>query len=177
MEKNERVRRPRFSLVLKTNGDDSIIIERFFNIKDFNPESIHSIDISYVCDWARDSIGDVLKRQSMKMLWNSYDEYSDEPVTRTFEKTDKKLCLELRYGRTLINTRLLDVSMYPKEVTDNIYLKEDFPFYIQEISNVLQMQTKDLTRSYSKTKLFVFSKNIKTDYTKIKQTINSFRND
>lgn len=174
MEKT--IKRPKFSLVLKMN-DDNIIIERFFNVKEFNPETIHSLDLTYTCDWIKESIIYLFKKESMRLMWLKYDEYAEPKTEEKEQKTEKYFILELRYGKTLINSRIVDVTFFPKEVTENVYLKEVFPNYIQELTNVLSIQNKELTRKYLKQNLANIPNHIRCDYRKIKNTFNSFKND
>jgi len=171
-----KIKKPKFSLVLRTG--EGIIIERFFNVRNFNPETIHSLDLTFTCDWIKDSILYHLKKESMKFMWSNYNEYAEPNLNNKVEiKQERKFYLELKYGRTLINIRELDVTLFPKETLENVFLKDEFPKYIQELNDVLAIENKQLTRKYLNQKLYDIPSHIKTDYRKIKTTVNNFKNE
>jgi hypothetical protein len=63
----------RFEFVLKLNKD--IIVQRFFNVRNFNEKSTKSLFLKSTTDDVVDIIRKDILRKSVDHLWNNYDPY------------------------------------------------------------------------------------------------------
>jgi hypothetical protein len=74
---NEEVSAETFKYALKISDSskesDDFIIERNFSVKNFNRNSLHSLNIvQKVDDWAYD-IQDIIKRKDQNQMWDEYE--------------------------------------------------------------------------------------------------------
>lgn len=63
----------RFEFVLKLNKD--IIVQRFFNVRNFNDKSTKSLFMKSTTDSVVDIIKRDIRKKSVDHLWNNYDPY------------------------------------------------------------------------------------------------------
>ena len=66
----------KFEFVLYINGN--IVVQRYFTVKDFNKDSIRSLDIKYCVDNCVRMIENNLKEKTFEYLYKSYNPYKEQ---------------------------------------------------------------------------------------------------
>jgi hypothetical protein len=124
----------RFEFVLKINGR-GIICQRYFDIRDFNEDSINSLEMKELMDVvmgmnndAAGSMGIIpkhLKQKSKELLWRNYKPWkvNNENDNRSINEKNDVLTFEFRVdGRTVASSHI-SANVFPPKVRYKINIK------------------------------------------------------
>lgn len=161
--KRKKFEQERFEFMLRINGHP--ICQRYFGIRDFNSDSIQSLEIKEMIDsiagmnngntGSMGLIPDFLKKESRDYLWNYYNPYKvqiKEEINQRdiFEKEDV-FTFEFRVdGKTVIETEFTG-NYFPPRVRYQVNIKDIIPDIISEIRNTLSKNS--YTDEYAETNL------------------------
>lgn len=144
----------KFEFLLLINGN--IICQRYFNVKDYNPNVVNSYDLKECADRCADLITgegssdlpskSTLKGKTWDYLWNSYNPYLDEypPCdTKNIYDDEDLFTFQIRVNGHSIIEKIFTGNHYPPKVRYDV----DIRSVISEIINDVQetMCEKDLT--------------------------------
>ena len=142
----DKLKDQRFECVLYINNH--IICQRFFNIRDFNEESLKSFELKELMD-VLCSYNDVegqmgvipthLKNKSVDYLWSTYNPYSlqtEQPSKNLFEKLDD-FQFEIRVDKRPVAKSVFSGNYFPQKVRYAVDIKEIIPTIMFEIREFL----------------------------------------
>ena len=140
----KRVEEQRFEFVLYINKH--IICQRYFSIKDFNEDSINSLELKElmdkivgVNDYPLGIIPNHLKKKSEEYLWKFYNPYNKQtevPVKNNFEKEDI-YDFEIIVDKFVIAQSFFSGNFFPPQVRYQVDIKDLIPQIINEIKETL----------------------------------------
>lgn len=144
---NKKVEEQRFEFVLYINKH--IICQRYFSIRDFNEDSIYSLELKELMDRIvgmngtdYGSMGLItrhLKLKSIDHLWESYNPYyqqKEENYKDIFEKEDI-FDFEIRVDRNVVAQSTFSGNFFPQRVRYQVDIKELIPNIIGIIKDTL----------------------------------------
>lgn len=150
----KRVEEQRFEFVLYINKH--IICQRYFSIKDFNEDSINSLELKElmdkivgVNDYPLGIIPNHLKKKSEEYLWKFYNPYNKQtevPVKNNFEKEDI-YDFEIIVDKFVIAQSFFSGNFFPPQVRYQVDIKDLIPQIINEIKETLSK--KNYTTKYA----------------------------
>lgn len=150
----KRVEEQRFEFVLYINKH--IICQRYFSIKDFNEDSITSLELKElmdkivgVNDYPLGIIPNHLKKKSEEYLWKFYNPYNKQtevPVKNNFEKEDI-YDFEIIVDKFVIAQSFFSGNFFPPQVRYQVDIKDLIPQIINEIKETLSK--KNYTTKYA----------------------------
>ena len=152
----KKVDEQRFEFVLYINKH--IICQRYFNIKDFNEDSLNSLEIKELMDrlvgmnngqfGTLGLIPDHLKKKSVEYLWKFYNPYNPQPEPQyknIFEKEDI-YDFEIRVDKDAVAQSTFSGNFFPPQIRYQVDIKELIPNIINEIKDSLSK--KNYTTEY-----------------------------
>lgn len=138
----------RFEFILYINNH--IICQRYFHIRDFNEESIDSLEMKTlmdeICGMNLGEFGDVgiipkhLKTKSIDFLWNTYNPYSDYQEQRNPTEKDDNFQFEIKVDKKLVGKSIFNGNLFPPKVRYAVDIKEIIPLIMSEIRHSLSQK-------------------------------------
>jgi hypothetical protein len=156
----KKIEEQRFEFVFYINKH--IICQRYFGIKDFNEDSIYSLEIKELMDrivgMGNDGsnmglITASFKSKSIDYLWKFYNTYNPpkaEPYKNNFEKEDF-FDFEIRIDKEVVAASTFSGNFFPPQVRYQVDIKELIPNIISEIKDTLSK--KSYTFNYADVEL------------------------
>jgi hypothetical protein len=141
----------RYQFVLYIN--DNIICQRYFNIFEFNEESLNSIEIKDLMqsiagmnNGDHGSLGIIpryLQKKSLTYLWDNYNPYSnqqDENNKNIFERKDN-FQFEIKVDNKTIAKTEFSGNYFPPKIRYAVDVREIIPDIMSEIRFFLSQKT------------------------------------
>lgn len=142
-ENTRKFEEQRFEFVLFIN--DHIICQRFFDIRNFNEDSIKSLELKDLMDniigvnngdFGRlGIIPNFLKKKSQTYLWDNYNPYHNQKDETTKTSTDKidNFQFEIKVDKKVVSKGIFSGNLFPPKVRYSVDIKEIIPSIINEI--------------------------------------------
>ncbi len=145
----------RFEFILYIN-QTKFIVQRFFDIRDFNEESLKSLELKELMDNIAginiDSIGGMgiipkfLKQKSIDYLWNNYNPYyvqQEEVSKNNYDKIDN-FQFEIRVDKRTVAKSEFSGNIFPPKVRYDVNIKEIIPSIMTEIRHFLAQKNYNI---------------------------------
>jgi len=139
----KKVEEQRFEFILYIN--DHIICQRYFNIRDYNEDSVKSLEMKDLMDnivgmnnGDFGSLGIIpryLKNKSVDYLWDNYNPYmpqKEETVKNIFEKLDN-FQFEIKIDKVSVAKSEFCGNFFPPKVRYAVDVREIIPSIMSEI--------------------------------------------
>jgi hypothetical protein len=146
----KKIEEQRFEFVLYINNH--IICQRYFNIKDFNEESIKSLEMKELmdalCGMNNGEFGEMgivpnfLKAKSRDYLWANYNPYATTQELNPrniFEKIDD-FQFEIKVDKKTVGKSMFSGNYFPPKVRYAVDIKEIIPTIMNEIRYFLSLK-------------------------------------
>ena len=156
----KKLEEQRFEFVFYINKH--IICQRYFSIKDYNEDSVYSLEMKELMDRLvaiDDGYGRMgiipanLKEKSEDYLWkffNSYAEPKAEEYKNIFEKEDI-FDFEIKVDKMTVAQSFFSGNFFPPQIRYQVDIKELIPSIISEIKDAMSL--KNYTTSYANVEL------------------------
>lgn len=132
-----------FLLTLEKN----IVCQRFFNVREYNPQIRHSMDLYYVVKNICDEISEDLKIKTMDYLYDNMDFFYDSDDSETkLDNTQECFVLEIKLGDEVFIRSMFPANYYHPKVRYAVDIRPYLKRYLSELTNVLS--SKDLETTY-----------------------------
>lgn len=142
-----------FEFILYINN--KIICQRFFSIRDYNEDSLESIQLKEmmdsICGMNNGEFGQMgilpnfLKEKTQEYLWNNYNPYGvsqSQEVRSIYEKVDD-FQFEVRVNKKTAVKTTFSGNFFPPKVRYAVDIKEIMPSIISEIRYYLSQNNYD----------------------------------
>lgn len=146
----KKIEEQRFEFVLYIN--DHIICQRYFNVREYNPDSIKSLEMKELIDRiAGLNIGTIgqhgiipsrLKQKSVDYLWDNYNPYfvqTEETNKNQTEKIDN-FQFEIKVDKVTVAKTQFSGNIFPPKVRYQVDIKEIIPDIMTEIRDYLSQK-------------------------------------
>lgn len=146
----KKIEEQRFEFVLYIN--EHIVCQRYFNIRDYNENSLKSLEMKELMDNIAgidiDSIGTLgmiptfLKNRAVDYLWNNYNPYYVQPEEGTkivHDKTDN-FQFEIKVDKNTVAKSQFSGNFFPPKVRYDVNIKEIIPTIMAEIRHFLSQK-------------------------------------
>jgi hypothetical protein len=128
--------------------NDNIIVQRFFNVRDYNPKAKNSIELlEYMNDMVRD-IQYSLKMKSVSyLLENQYDITNNPSILNTsFTDDPEYFNIFIKQNDKTICHRRVDAKLYPPKIRYTVDIRQQIKNVLHELTDIFS--SKDLTFDY-----------------------------
>jgi hypothetical protein len=146
----KKIQEQRFEFILYINN--KIICQRYFDIRDFNEESISSLEMKNlmdsICSMSMGSYGEMgiipkhLKNKAIDYLWSYHNMYSsnqDQIPRNIFERIDN-FQFEIKIDKKMVGKSMFSGNFFPPKVRYAVDIKEIIPLIMGEIRYFLSQK-------------------------------------
>ena len=150
----KKIKEQRFEFILYIN--DHIICQRYFNIRDFNEDSLNSLELKELMDnivgmnnGQYGSLGIIpryLQNKSKDYLWDNYNPYftqKEETTKNIFEKIDN-FQFEIKVDKNSVAKSEFCGNYFPPKVRYAVDVREIIPSIMSEIRHSLSQKNYSL---------------------------------
>lgn len=118
--------------------NDNIIIQRFFNVRDFNPEAKYSMELYYyIKNFANDFAYDLKMRSVVYLLENREQIETDASVLDTsFTDGPEHFNIFLKIGEQTICHRIVDAKLYPPKVRYTVDIRPQVKTLLRGLTDI-----------------------------------------
>lgn len=127
--------------------DNNIICQRFFNVRDYNPESRCSMDLHYLVKEISEEIGEDLKIKSSNYLVENQNYILNN--TNVDEATTNEIqhfLLQIKQGDDVFIERIFLASVYHPKVRYAVDIRPKLRKILADLTEV--MSRRDLEKTY-----------------------------
>jgi hypothetical protein len=128
--------------------NDNIIVQRFFNVRDFNPHAKYSLDLyEFISDF-KDIFTEQLKMKTVSyMLENAYEIGTNPELLNTsFTDGPEHFHIFIKQGDTTICHRLIDAKIYPPKIRYTVDIRPHIKSLLSSLTDIFS--DKNLTYEY-----------------------------
>lgn len=124
--------------------NDNIVVQRFFNVRGYNPKAKNSIELYELVTRIKDELQYHLKMKTVIYMMDNKDAITHDPSIMNTSYTDgpEVFNLYIKVGDTTICHRIFDGKLYPPKVR-----------YTVDVRPFLKETLRDLTDIFSDKKL------------------------
>ena len=120
----------KFEFVLSIN--DNIICQRFFTVRNHNPETVKSIEL-YDCVY---DVKDLISKKLILKTVDIVDEFFKEDVSKLQDVKDN-FTIAIKKGNTMIMERIFPADIYPPKVKFSVDIRPQISYILRELTDVL----------------------------------------
>jgi len=142
-EKND-VTKMEFLLML----NDNIVVQRYFNVKGYNPKARKSIDVvEFVNEFGNKLMKDLKARTNMYMLDN-YNQIVLDPAILDTSNTDgpETFHIKIRLGDETICHKIIDAKLYPPKIRYTVDIRPQLKSLLRGLTEIFS--SEDLSYGY-----------------------------
>ena len=135
MKENIDVTKVEFLITL----NDNFVVQRFFNVKNFNKDAKNSDDLQYYIKQLSNILQTKLRNKSVVyMLENRYQIEEDPNVLETSNTDGPEIFnIILKLGNETICHRIVDAKLYPPKVRYTLDIRPDIKTILRELTDIL----------------------------------------
>ena len=129
--------------------NDNIIVQRFFNVRDFNPTAKYSAElIDYLNDFKDDFMYELKMKTVNYMLDNSYDIQNNPEVLNTsYTDGPEYFNLFIKQGDMTICHHQMDAKIYPPKIRYTVDIRPHIKSLLSSLTDIFS--SKKLTYEYA----------------------------
>lgn len=133
-----------FLLTLNNN----IIVQRFLNIKNINPNAKDSLEIYDFVKYFSEDLEKYLKMKSIGYLVDNKDSILNDPTIMDTSSTDEAelFNIYIKISDQIISHRIMDGKQYPPKVRYTVDIRHFIKDSLKELTNILT--SENLTHQY-----------------------------
>lgn len=141
----------KMELLLTIN--DNIVVQRFFNVRGFNPNAKNSVELHEYMQNITDYLKHELKTRTVDyMLENSYQIMEDQTILNT-DRTDgpEMFNIYLKHNERTIYQCQFDSKLYPPKVRYTVDVRSELKNILSTLTDIFS--SKNLTFEYGEVTL------------------------
>lgn len=132
----------KFEFILYIN--ENIICQRYFSVKDFNPNSLKSIDVKECVDTCVSIIQSDLKQKTYDYMEKNYNPWKDQKpedvvVENIFDNEDV-FDFEIKTDEKTIVKKRFTGNVYPQRIRYSVDIRKIIPTLIREIQETFSRE-------------------------------------
>jgi hypothetical protein len=136
----------KLEFLMKVN--DNIIVQRFFNVRDFNPQAKNSIELyEYLKDVMESLQYDLKMKSTNYLLDNQYDITNNPAILETsFIDGPEYFNIFIKQNDVTICQRQFDAKIYPPKIRYTVDIRPYIKSILYELTDIFS--SEDLTYEY-----------------------------
>lgn len=135
----------KFEFVLYINRN--IVCQRYFTVKNFNKQSLRSMDLIECVKKVTEMIKQDLKNKTYQFLWSQYNPYLEqksEDIVKDDNTVMDVFDFEIRVDEAVVAHTKINGNDYPQRVRYSVDIRKLIPGIIAEIQNTLSKENLDV---------------------------------
>ena len=128
--------------------NDNIIVQRFFNVRDFNPQAKSSIELLEYMSGLVSDIEYSLKMKAVSYLLENQYEITNNPSLLNTSYTDgpEYFNIFIKQNDKTICHRRIDAKLYPPKIRYTVDIRQQIKNVLHELTDIFS--SRDLTFDY-----------------------------
>jgi hypothetical protein len=129
--------------------NDNIIVQRFFNVRDFNPEAKSSVELyEYLFDF-KGQLENELKMKSVTYMLDNTYEISQNPAMLETSNTEgpEHFNIFIKSGDMTICHRRMDAKVFPPKIRYTVDIRPHIKTILSDLTDIFS--SKNLTHEYA----------------------------
>ena len=128
--------------------NDNIIVQRFFNVRDFNVDARNSIDFHEYMNDLIDKLNHQLKMKAVSYLLENQFDITNNPniLNTSYVDGPEYFNIYLRQGDKLLCHRRFDAKIYPPKVRYTVDIRQTIKGILSELTSLFS--ARDLSFDY-----------------------------
>lgn len=132
----------KFEFILYINGN--IVVQRFFTVKNFNPQSLKSYDIKECIDECVRIIQNDMKEKTMDYLEKNYNPWSkqtlEDIIREDIYENEDVFDFEINVEEKFLIKKRFTGNVYPQRVRYSVDIRKLIPSLIKEIQDTFSQK-------------------------------------
>ena len=128
--------------------NDNIIVQRYFNVRDYNPDARNSVDFKEYMDDMIQGLNYQLKMKAVSyLLENQYDITNKPDILNTsYVDGPEYFNIYLKQGDKLLCHRRFDAKIYPPKIRYTVDIRQTIKGILSELTGLFS--ARDLSFDY-----------------------------
>ena len=128
--------------------NDNIIVQRYFNVRDYNPDARNSVDFKDYMDDLIENLNYQLKMKAVSyLLENQYDITNNPNLLNTsYVDGPEYFNIYLKQGDKLLCHRRFDAKIYPPKIRYTVDIRQTIKGILSELTSLFS--ARDLSFDY-----------------------------
>ena len=128
--------------------NDNIIVQRYFNVRDYNPDARNSVDFKDYMDDLIENLNYQLKMKAVSyLLENQYDVTNNPNLLNTsYVDGPEYFNIYLKQGDKLLCHRRFDAKIYPPKIRYTVDIRQTIKGILSELTSLFS--ARDLSFDY-----------------------------
>lgn len=128
--------------------NDNIIVQRYFNVRDYNHNVRNSMDFKEYMDSLIESLNYQLKMKAVTYLLENQYEITNNPsiLETSYIDGPEYFNIYLKQGDKLLCHRRFDAKIYPPKIRYTVDIRQTIKIILQELTSLFS--SKDLSFDY-----------------------------
>lgn len=128
--------------------NDNIIVQRYFNVRDYNPDARNSVDFKEYMDDMIQGLNYQLKMKAVSyLLENQYDITNKPDILNTsYVDGPEYFNIYLKQGDKLLCHRRFDAKIYPPKIRYTVDIRQTIKGILSELTSLFS--ARDLSFDY-----------------------------
>lgn len=132
----------KFEFILYINGN--IVVQRYFSVRDFNQDSLRSIDVKECVDSCVYMIEEDLKSKTFDYLYKSFNPWKEqqleEIVSENIYEEEDFFDFEIKTDDKTIVKKRFTGNVYPQRIRYSVDIRKIIPSIIKEIQETFSAE-------------------------------------
>jgi hypothetical protein len=134
----------KFELLLKLG--ENIVVQRFFNVKDYNPQARRSLDLYEYVKNICEEIGDDLKLKTSTYLCENQNYFlNSEVVEEDLNEQKEYFLLELKLNDEVFISRIFPAHYYHPKIRYTVDVRPRLKEYLSDLTSILSSTKLETT--------------------------------
>lgn len=119
--------------------NDNIIVQRFFNVKDFNMNSRNSMELyEYLNEFVENLNYKLKMKSTVYLLENQYDIMNNPGMLETsYVDGPEYFNIYLKLGDAVLSKRTFDAKIYPPKIRYTVDIRKSIKEVLNDLTNIL----------------------------------------
>jgi len=128
--------------------NDNIIVQRYFNVRDYNSDARNSVDFKEYMDELLEKLNHQLKMKAVTyLLENQYDIMNNPSILNTsYTDGPEYFNIYLKQGDRLLCHRRFDAKIYPPKIRYTVDIRQTIKTILQDLASIFS--SKNLSFDY-----------------------------
>ena len=118
--------------------NDNIIVQRFFNVRDFNPKAKSSMDLYHLIRQFSNDIEYQLKMKTVVYMMDNMDEIMTNPSMLETSYTDgpEHINIFVKHGDMTICHRQIDAKIFPPKIRYTVDIRQQVKSVLKDLTDI-----------------------------------------
>ena len=123
--------------------NDNIIVQRFFNVRDFNPEAKSSLEFYEFLENFKTQLCEELKMKSVVYLLDNENEIFENPEVLNTSYTDgpETFNIYIKINDTTICHRVFDAKLYPPKIRYTVDIRPHIKSLLSGLTEIFSSES------------------------------------